>query len=228
MKSKLKSIEGITLIALVVTIVVLIILTAITMTFIIGQNGIVERAKKSTQDYQTAQENEAIKLNEASDYIVGSRDTVTIDKEEYENLKRAIPTGIKTDIYVRNSYNNKASYSEKNTMNAFTKENDPENKISEYLSYSDKGYTVLKSGWYFIKTYVEVGSSSACDLYMRFVLNGKEIINATGWTSGGIWDRDQDVCPIYLNESDIVYFASYADGGTANNRIARGEINPMF
>ena len=53
-RKKSKSEQGITLVALVVTIIVLLILAGITISAVLGENGLVEKAKKSAQAHQNA------------------------------------------------------------------------------------------------------------------------------------------------------------------------------
>lgn len=53
-RKKSKSEQGITLVALVVTIIVLLILAGITISAVLGENGLVEKAKKSVQSHQNA------------------------------------------------------------------------------------------------------------------------------------------------------------------------------
>lgn len=53
-RKKSKSEQGITLVALVVTIIVLLILAGITISAVLGENGLVEKAKKSVQAHQNA------------------------------------------------------------------------------------------------------------------------------------------------------------------------------
>lgn len=49
----LKSNKGITLVALVVTIIVLIILAAVSISLILGDNGIITRAQQASKDTAT-------------------------------------------------------------------------------------------------------------------------------------------------------------------------------
>ena len=55
---KTKKQNGISLIALVVTIILLLILAAITTNFIVGDNGIIKKAKVASETYTNAQNNE--------------------------------------------------------------------------------------------------------------------------------------------------------------------------
>ncbi len=61
--------KGITLIALVVTIIVLIILAGISISLVLGNNGIVEKAKQAKEQTEQARINEEIVLNETAKYV---------------------------------------------------------------------------------------------------------------------------------------------------------------
>ena len=54
--------NGITLVALVVTIVVLLILAAVSLNLILGENGIITKAKEAKQQTEIGQERESIEL----------------------------------------------------------------------------------------------------------------------------------------------------------------------
>ena len=59
---RFKENKGITLIALVITIIILIILAGISINLILGQNGLIKRAKNSTDDYLQAQAREKLEM----------------------------------------------------------------------------------------------------------------------------------------------------------------------
>ena len=69
MKETLKNKKGITLIALVVTLVVLLILSAISINFIVGDNGIFKTAKEAEEKTKIAQIQEALELAKLSVYL---------------------------------------------------------------------------------------------------------------------------------------------------------------
>ena len=69
MKLILKKEKGITLIALVVTIIVLIILAGVSINLVLGENGIVEKAKFAKEQTEQAKTNEETGVNEAVKYI---------------------------------------------------------------------------------------------------------------------------------------------------------------
>ena len=61
--------KGITLVALVVTIVVLLILAGVSISLVIGQNGIVTKAQEAAHNYQVAANEEKTGLNAATDEL---------------------------------------------------------------------------------------------------------------------------------------------------------------
>ncbi len=69
MRKILKKEKGITLIALVVTIIVLIILAGISISLVLGNNGIVEKAKQAKERTEQSKLNEEVGLNEAVKYV---------------------------------------------------------------------------------------------------------------------------------------------------------------
>lgn len=75
----MKNERGITLIALVVTIIALIILAGVSINLVLGNQGIIEKAKLGKEKTENAQEEEKVALqeyeNEITEYIVGTRGT---------------------------------------------------------------------------------------------------------------------------------------------------------
>ena len=69
MKKTLKKQKGITLIALVVTIIVLIILAGVSISLVLGENGIVNKAKKAKENTELAKVEEETSLNELAKQI---------------------------------------------------------------------------------------------------------------------------------------------------------------
>ena len=65
----MKSNKGITLVALVVTIVVLLILAGVSISLVLGQNGLISNAKDARNKTLEAEETDGANLNTASDYI---------------------------------------------------------------------------------------------------------------------------------------------------------------
>ena len=65
----LKNNKAITLIALVVTIIVLIILAGVSISLVLGDNGIIEKAKEAKQNTEHAKIEEEMQVNETVDYL---------------------------------------------------------------------------------------------------------------------------------------------------------------
>ena len=81
--------NGITLVALIVTIIILLILAGVAISAL-TQTGLFENTKHAKNVMENAQnaENETLKsYSNKVDKVIGSRESVTIDKEEYELLK---------------------------------------------------------------------------------------------------------------------------------------------
>ena len=68
-KNANKNEKGITLIALVVTIVVLLILAGVSLNLVLGDNGIINKAKEGRDKYAEATENEQSELNKVDAWI---------------------------------------------------------------------------------------------------------------------------------------------------------------
>ena len=76
--------KGITLIALVVTIVVLIILATISINAVIGQDGIIQKAKDAKTFYENKESEEKIKMQlEESGIKVFNKDKIQFKKSLY-------------------------------------------------------------------------------------------------------------------------------------------------
>ena len=88
---------GITLIALVVTIIVLIILAGVSMNLVLGDNGIVSKAKQARENFQKATEEEATKLNELGNLsdIINDND---FNKEYYVEEEEGVYILLKTGM----------------------------------------------------------------------------------------------------------------------------------
>ena len=55
--------KGITLVTLAITIIILIILSSVTIYAVLGENGLIEQAKKSKKDTETSIEKESESIN---------------------------------------------------------------------------------------------------------------------------------------------------------------------
>ena len=80
----LKSKKGITLIALIITIIVLLILAGITIALVVGDNGVLSKAKKSSQDTIVGREKETIALSWNAVFTNQSANGVGITDDIFE------------------------------------------------------------------------------------------------------------------------------------------------
>ncbi len=97
-KYKKKNSSGITLIALVVTIIVLIILAGISINLLLGNNGIITKAKDATQQYEMSQLKEELELeiiNIQTRKLEQGKEFVREDLQELANIGAIVEsTGI--------------------------------------------------------------------------------------------------------------------------------------
>ncbi len=114
MKEKLKKKAGITLIALVLTIIVLLILAGVSIATLTGENGILTRASKATDETRAASVEEAVNLwkidYESNNY--GSSTTTQDIKELVEDLveQKLLTENEKDEILGNASKDIEASY----------------------------------------------------------------------------------------------------------------------
>lgn len=238
-KSKFREFRGITLISLVITIILLIILAGVAINLSLKENGLFGKAKFAKDKYINEQEDEQKRINDLYSQMlvaIGENSQITISVKELkelinEEVKKSIqePTGIKTDIFVTNTISNNSNYGIVNSMsNLFTKTQDTNNKIQEYLLYSDEdGYTVLKSGWYFVTLHSDTVSSSASNAIIRLYVNNKNIAQSYSWSNNNIKDFNDSSFSIYLNKEDKISFNSTGEQ-KSTNRSTIGTIYPMF
>lgn len=83
---KSKQEQGITLVALVVTIIVLLILAGVTISAVLGENGLVQKAKRATQVHQNAIITENNQMNNAANFIntIANNDSQADEEDEGE------------------------------------------------------------------------------------------------------------------------------------------------
>ena len=100
-KVKLNS-KGITLIALVVTIVVLLILAGITITAVIGDNGLINRAKTAAEKTNQAVQNDITAMEEYNQQLQD-----LIEEMERSSIKELMTTSSTKNETVYDKYGNK-------------------------------------------------------------------------------------------------------------------------
>ena len=77
--------KGITLVALVVTIVVLLILAGVSISLVLGQNGLISNAKEAKEKTQLAEKDELKHLDEVNEYIDSQGKEYIRDDDLLEN-----------------------------------------------------------------------------------------------------------------------------------------------
>ena len=115
---KTKEMKGITLVALVVTIVVLLILAGVSINSVLGENGIIVKAKEAAETTAAAQEKEAMERNLLEKELENSLATPTPKPQPTDGVK--IPAGFyyvggtKTSgIVISDNVNDKDKYKNK-------------------------------------------------------------------------------------------------------------------
>ncbi len=86
--NEIKSVKGISIIALVITIVVLIILAGVAINMTIRQNGVLTKAKLSQQKYQNSQKEEESILENMTDEINKGTSNSNISEERIRQMIR--------------------------------------------------------------------------------------------------------------------------------------------
>ena len=115
---KTKEMKGITLVALVITIVVLLILAGVSINTVLGDDGIIKKAKEETEKTAAAQEKEMIERNLLEQELENSLSTPTPKPQPTDGVK--IPAGFyyvggtKTSgIVISDNVNDKDKYKNK-------------------------------------------------------------------------------------------------------------------
>ena len=115
---KTKEMQGITLVALVVTIVVLLILAGVSINTVLGDDGIIKKAKEETEKTAAVQEKEMIERNLLEQELENSLATPTPKPQPTDGVK--IPAGFyyvggtKTSgIVISDNVNDKDKYKNK-------------------------------------------------------------------------------------------------------------------
>ena len=151
-----KKAKGITLIALVITIVIVLILAGISMSFVLGKNGIITKAQEAREKTEEAKANEEKDFagwNDSTDKILN--DNQNDDDDDYDNgmakyftytvnedTREATVTGVK-DEYATWDY-----YGERKGLKAIVDEGKSiqEVIIPKKIEYNGKKYTVTQIG----------------------------------------------------------------------------------
>lgn len=151
-----KKAKGITLIALVITIVIVLILAGISMSFVLGKNGIItkaQEARKKTEEAKANEEKDFAGWTDSTDKILN--DNQNDDDDDYDNgmakyftytvnedTREATVTGVKDEYATWDYYLNRKG------LNAIVDEGKSiqEVIIPKKIEYNGKKYTVTQIG----------------------------------------------------------------------------------
>ncbi len=157
---------------------------------------------------------------------LASIDGVKLSNSNSQNINQ--PTGVKWDIWINNSITLTGKYDIKTSMSGLSIAKDTDNKIDEYLSYSnEEGYTVLKSGWYFIYARGMIQSEKSAAAETSIVINDNAMKMLGLWATNYYCDPTFNNFPIYLKENDKFYFSVTSNYATVIKDIAI-YCYPMF
>ena len=136
-----KSENGITLVALVVTIIILLIISGVGITAL-TQTGLLEKTKEAKEITEKAQQNENDKINNLEKQVEGTREQITVDKTEYEQLKADVASLKNNQSTVTTgTYMGTGTYGE-NNPNKITFEKTPKTIIISTINLDTNNYAV--------------------------------------------------------------------------------------
>lgn len=170
MKGKMRETKGITLIALVVTIVVLLILAGVSLNLVLGNNGIVSKAKDAKNKTVEAQKNTELALGELEDWMSGELGEIPSEMTLVEAFNKGL---IKVGDYV--DYNPQAgkSYTSVANENGWADQTYTVDESTTWrvLGLSEDGKNVLLTSGSPIKKDMNASSDNEWDqapyLYMK-------------------------------------------------------------
>lgn len=84
----MKKNNGITLISLIITIIILLIIAGVVLNLALGNNGIFKLASKASKNYADEAKREENMLD--TQYLLGSRDNITLTKDQYNNIMKRL------------------------------------------------------------------------------------------------------------------------------------------
>ena len=183
--------RGITLISLVVLIIILVILTTIT-TATLKQSSLFKNSKKAKENYEIAKQDENNKLNEYTETINSSRETVTLTAEEYNMFKSQ---------FSQNTDTQKVSINKPSTW-----------KVNTEYDFGDNIYGIRYIGTCAGSTSMEIGTITNIDYLVQWggnnYSNGATFALPTAYKTDGM-----DVYADRTTGKIIIYF----DAGWNNN-----------
>ena len=149
---------------------------------------------------------------------------ITDLKTEIKNLQAMSKmTGVKEETYVGGTCTRNGAL-KGTSMDGYL--NERSGDMNNYFSEVDAdGYTVLKSGWYFVQMRVE---SHHGVTQLKLIKNGAFEIWTVCYCDSGSYEIAENSFPIFLTEGDKVYFNLDSSAGSVGQKIWKGLISPMF
>ena len=177
MEKFMKKTKGITLIALVVTIVVLLILAGVSINMVLGQNGIVTKAKDARDKTEQAKQNDLASMDQLvkdMDDILNDNGTSGGDDTETKTLVEAFNAGeLKIGDYVEYKPTAGQTYTSVTNENGWADQTYTVDTATTWrvLGLSDDGSQVLLTSGSPIKKNMDTSSTNDWDkdpyLYMK-------------------------------------------------------------
>lgn len=198
--------RGITIITLVITIIILLILAGISIATLTGNDGLINKAKKATKDYENAQDRELAYLNELNDTILLNKDNK--NNEDMANDNESLLEKIsKLEEKMENMQNNAFSLDSVYPIGAI------------YMSVSNTDPSTLFGGtwvaWGNGRVPVSVGNNGTTTYVNAEETGGNETISHThgnGYTGSTVLNINQ--IPAHSH-----YITWVSDGRIVNGNI---------
>ena len=134
--------HGITLVALVITIIVLMILAGVSLSFVLGDNGILKKAQESADAYKNASQSEQQTLQNIENYLYGEKggNNTGDNTTGGGNIPAGLKVGSTVSYAPTGTYNWQAQYYASTDK---IKENGEENEATDrILDSSTDGYKI--------------------------------------------------------------------------------------
>ena len=181
MQKKIKETKGITLVALIITVIILLILAGVTISLVIGKNGLIAKSKESVEKYKDKAKEEQWQLE---DFEAGMEELK--DEEEHPELKQMklvlnVTEDNKEIELPVHTYSNDYKYDcTVNWGDGTTEQVTNENAKTTTHTYANTGtYTVTIEGTY---------ESLECNNSIRTALKKVEQWGATGLKNVYLYD----------------------------------------
>ncbi len=215
--------KGITLISLIVTVIILLILAGIILNLTLGDRGILKIAKQARENYTNAQDKELADLENLYSQIkvaTGDNSQLTISIEDLNRLienkvKESLENNMSTPLKLTkaNLPNTQTTTRQAGTYKASSSDyikNNNEN-MEKYLKFEEgKGWTILKSGWYYLSTNsYHVNDTELVEIMTTIIINNSVFDTFTiarASSNDPYGAKEQNSATLYLKQGDTIDF----------------------